>query len=183
MTTEVQILPDAPAIARAAVEYITNTCSRAIRSRQVAYLALAGGGTPRAAYSLLSQPEYASRIDWSRLQIFWSDERLVPSDHAESNYRLAAEALLLRVPIPSQNIHRMRGELAPTEAAQEYEAEMRNNLAPGTDEFPCFDLMMVGMGDDGHIASLFPGSPAFASEAAGWWHPSTTSRPRRLYHA
>jgi 6-phosphogluconolactonase len=176
MTTEVQILPDTPALARAAAGHILNTCSQAIRSRHVAYLALAGGGTPRAAYSLLSQPEYATRIDWSRLQVFWSDERLVPPDHADSNYRLAVEALLMRAPIPPQNIHRMRGELAPTEAAQQYEAEMRNSLSPGTAGFPCFDLMMVGMGDDGHIASLFPGSPAL-HERSRWVVASEHNQP------
>jgi 6-phosphogluconolactonase len=157
-------LPDASTIALAAAGHILDVCSQAIRSRGVANLALAGGGTPRPAYMLLSQPEYISRIDWSRLQVFWSDERLVPPEHVDSNYRLAAEALLSRVPIPPENIHRMRGELMPDEAAKDYEIEMRGCLAACVDGFPCFDLMMVGMGDDGHIASLFPGSSALLEQ-------------------
>jgi 6-phosphogluconolactonase len=160
MTPEVRIFSGASALARATAEHILEACSQAIRSRGVAYLALAGGATPRLAYTLLSQPEYASRMQWSNLQVFWSDERLVPPDHADSNFRLAAEVLISCVPISPENIHRMRGELAPAESAQDYEDEMRSRLAPGEDGFPCFDLMMVGMGDDGHIASLFPGSPA-----------------------
>ena len=176
MVPEIRILPDTAAVARAAAEHIVETCEQAIRSRAVAYLALAGGGTPRAAYALLSQPEYAPTIDWKRLQVFWSDERMVPPGHADSNYRLAAEALLWRVPIPPENIHRMRGELAPTEAAQDYEAEMRSIRAPGEDGFPCFDLMMVGMGDDGHIASLFPGSPALL-ERQRWVVASEHNQP------
>ena len=156
----IRILPDASAVSSATAEHIVDMCSQAIRDRGVAYLALAGGGTPVAAYTLLSQPEYASGIEWSHLQVFWSDEQLVPPHHPDSNYRLTAEALLWRVPIPLENIHRMRGELAQAEAAQEYENAMRTVLAPDKNGFPCFDLMMVGMGDDGHIASLFPGSPA-----------------------
>jgi 6-phosphogluconolactonase len=146
-------------VASAAAELIIASCSQASRDRGVARLALAGGKTPCLAYSLLGQPEYASRVDWSQLQVFWSDERCVPPDHADSNYRLAAEALLKWVPIPPENIHRMRGELPPAEAAQDYENQMRSILPPSKGGFPCFDLMMVGMGADGHIASLFPGSP------------------------
>jgi 6-phosphogluconolactonase len=157
---EVRILPDASALAQTATEHILDACLLAIHLRGVANLALAGGETPRLAYTLLSQPEYASRMDWSRMQIYWSDERLVPPDHTYSNYRLAAEVLLRRVPIPQENIHRMHGELPPYEAAQAYEDELRRCLPAGEDGFPCFDLMMVGMGDDGHIASLFPGAPA-----------------------
>lgn len=157
---EVLVLSDVSAVANAAAKFIVDTCVQAIRDRGVASVALAGGGTPRQAYTLLSQPAYVSHIDWRCLQVFWSDERLVPPDHTDSNFRLAAEALLNRVPVPPENIHRMRGELAPTEAAEDYEKEMRNFMLPGQDGNPRFDLMMVGMGDDGHVASLFPGSPA-----------------------
>ena len=173
---DIRILPDVSAVASAAAEHIVDMCSQAIRDRGVAFLALAGGGTPVAAYTLLSQPEYASRIEWSHLQIFWSDERLVPPHHADSNYRLTAEALLWRVPVPPENVHRMRGELAQAEAAQEYENAMRTVLAPDKNGFPCFDLMMVGMGDDGHIASLFPGSPALL-ERQRWVVATEHSQP------
>jgi 6-phosphogluconolactonase len=164
VTPEVRILPDFSAIAHAAADLILETCSRAINARGAACLALAGGATPRLAYVLLSQPEYANRMVWSSLQVYWSDERLVPPDHPDSNYRLASEALISRVPIPPRNVHRMRGELAPAESAQDYEHEMRSSLPVGEDGLPCFDLMMVGMGDDGHIASLFPGSPALLEQ-------------------
>lgn len=164
MRPDVQILPDDAAIAHAAAELILDACLGAIHARGVAHLALAGGATPRPAYELLSQPEYADLIAWSRVQVYWSDERLVPPDHPDSNYRLAAETLISRVPLPPQNVHRMRGELAPAAAAQAYEDELRSSLPAGEDGFPCFDLMMVGMGDDGHIASLFPGSPALREQ-------------------
>jgi 6-phosphogluconolactonase len=176
VTPEVRVVPDASTIAGSAADIILEACMQVIHARGVAYLALAGGATPRLAYALLSQPEYASRMEWSSLQVYWSDERLVPPSHPDSNYRLAAEALISRVPIPPQNVHRMRGELAPAESARDYEDMMRGSLPEGEGGFPCFDLMMVGMGDDGHIASLFPGSPALLEEQR-WVVASEHSQP------
>ncbi|MEI7833313.1 MAG: 6-phosphogluconolactonase [bacterium] len=112
-------------------------------------LALAGGSTPRALYELLASSAYASQIDWAHTHIFWGDERCVPPDSDESNYKMAKTALLDHIPIPPANIHRIKGELPPERAAAEYAAE----LLP-------LDMILLGLGTDGHTASLFPASPA-----------------------
>ena len=137
------VYPDADHLARAAAE---------------GFVALAGGSTPRAAYALLA----AEEVDWSRVHVFWGDERCVPPDHPDSNYRLAREALLDHVSLPAGNVHRMRGEMEPEAAAQAYAAELRAFF--GT-QWPSFDLVLLGMGNDGHIASLFPGSAALRETA------------------
>lgn len=121
-------------------------------------LALAGGSTPRGLYERLATPEVASQLPWDCMHVFWGDERHVPPDHPESNYRMAYEALLSKVPVPSHQIHRIRGELPnPAEAAARYERELRDAFAVSSD-VPRFDLILLGMGEDGHTASLFPGS-------------------------
>jgi 6-phosphogluconolactonase len=116
---------------------------------------LAGGSTPKAMYGVLAR-EYAGRIDWSRVHIFFGDERPVPPDHDDSNYKLASETLLDHVPIRS--VHRMRGELPPDEAATAYEKELRTFF--GAEGVPRFDLILLGLGRDGHTASLFPETSA-----------------------
>jgi 6-phosphogluconolactonase len=116
---------------------------------------LAGGSTPKAMYGVLAR-EYAGRIDWSRVHIFFGDERPVPPDHDDSNYKLASETLLDHVPIGS--VHRMRGELPPDEAATAYEKELRTFF--GAEGVPRFDLILLGLGRDGHTASLFPETSA-----------------------
>jgi 6-phosphogluconolactonase len=119
-------------------------------------VALSGGSTPRTTYALLASDEFAARVDWPRVRVFWGDERCVPPDHPDSNYRMAREALLDKVPIPTENVHRMRGELPPDQAATAYQAELEAVLgASGR-----FDLILLGMGADGHTASLFPGTAA-----------------------
>jgi 6-phosphogluconolactonase len=119
-------------------------------------VALAGGSTPRAAYALLATEEFAARVDWSRVHVLWGDERCVPPDDPDSNYRMAREALLDKIPIPTENVHRIRGELPPDEAAAAYQAELEAVLGAGGR----FDLVLLGMGVDGHTASLFPGTAA-----------------------
>lgn len=118
-------------------------------------MALAGGSTPEATYRLLAR-DYADRIDWSRVHVFFGDERTVPPEYEDSNYRMAREALLDHVPVGG--VHRMRGELPPAEAARAYEEELREFFGPG--EVPGFDLILLGIGEDGHTASLFPNTPA-----------------------
>ncbi len=118
-------------------------------------IALAGGSTPGPVYELLAAD---SEIDWSRCNIFWSDERCVPPDHAESNYRLVREALLDRLPHAPALVARMEGELPPEKAARSYEQVIREVLPAQESGIPRFDLVLLGMGDDGHTASLFPGS-------------------------
>ncbi|MEO7986911.1 MAG: 6-phosphogluconolactonase, partial [Gemmatimonadales bacterium] len=119
-------------------------------------VALAGGSTPRAAYLLLATDAFARRVDWARVQVLWGDERCVPPSDPRSNYRMAREALLDRVPIPPSNIHRIRGEDDPPESAAAYERLLRDILREGGR----VDLILLGMGNDGHTASLFPGQPA-----------------------
>jgi 6-phosphogluconolactonase len=156
MTAGTLEVRDAPAeLAMAAASAIAATVA-AVQSRAPrATLALAGGGTPEAAYRALAEPPLVERVAWDRLDLFWGDERPVPPDHPSSNYGLARRALLERVPIPPSGIHRIEAELDPDEAARRYEAAIRRVL-PG-EAVPRLDLVLVGMGEDGHTASLFPG--------------------------
>lgn len=124
-------------------------------------VALSGGTTPRRMLELLATPEYATRVDWSRVHVFWSDERCVGPDDPKSNYAMAHAALLQHVPIPDANVHRMQGELAPADAASAYEAALRVFFKDQSG----FDLIYLGLGEDGHTASLFPGSGALAEQA------------------
>jgi 6-phosphogluconolactonase len=165
---EIRTYPDAASLARAVADYFVTLAAEAIASCGRFAVALAGGSTPRASYERLATNEFAARVDWPRVHIFWGDERCVPPDHPDSNYRMAREALLEHVPLPVGNIHRIRGEMEPEQAAAEYERTLRTFFSPGLsegeagDERPTsrFDLILLGMGDDGHTASLFPGTVA-----------------------
>ncbi len=121
-------------------------------------VALSGGSTPRTLYSLLATPGFADRIPWPKVHLFWGDERCVPPEHIDSNYRMAHEFLISRVPIPAANVHRMRGEIEPGVAAAEYERMLKEFFSLSEGVPPRFDLILLGLGDDGHTASLFPGS-------------------------
>jgi 6-phosphogluconolactonase len=123
-------------------------------------VALSGGSTPKHLYSLLASPDYSNQIPWNNVQLFWGDERCVPPDHPESNFRMAQEALLSRIQIPVENIHRMSGEIQPQAAAAEYEKELQKFSGFNSGGLPRFDLILLGIGEDGHTASLFPGSDA-----------------------
>ncbi len=152
----------------AAAERIAALVQEAIGARGRARIALAGGSTPKPAYHLLAEPPYREAVRWSALEVFWGDERCVRPDHPESNYRMAHEALLCRVPIPPGQVHRMRGELAdPEAAAADYEAALRAAFAVKPGEVPRFDLILLGLGADGHTASLFPGTAAIR-ERSRW---------------
>ena len=130
-------------------------------------VALSGGSTPKHLYSLLASPDYKNRIPWENVQLFWGDERCVPPDHPDSNFRMVQEALLSKIKIPAANIHRMAGEREPQAAAADYEQELQKffNLQRGG--LPRFDLILLGIGEDGHTASLFPGSDAI-NETQRW---------------
>ncbi|MDY0019354.1 MAG: 6-phosphogluconolactonase [Anaerolineae bacterium] len=154
---ELRVYPDAQALAYEAAAQIAALLSEAIAARKSATLALSGGSTPHLTYTLLAA-HFSERVDWQRVQIFWGDERCVPPDHPESNYRMAYETLLTQVSIPEANIHRMQGELPPDEAALAYEQELRAVF--GEAAIPRFDLILLGLGDNGHVASLFPGTAA-----------------------
>jgi 6-phosphogluconolactonase len=156
MTGEMTVISDPTALTRYAAEKIVEMSA----AQPEMSIALSGGATPRALYVLLASADYARRIHWPGLHLFWGDERGVPPDHADSNYRMTREALLDHVPILPQNIHRMRGELPPAEAAQDYEHTLRAFFSDKNLALPQFDLLLLGMGDDGHTASLFPHTAA-----------------------
>ena len=141
---------DATDVVELLAAFLVARVTDAIARRGRCRLALAGGGTPRSLYERLTRAPWRDRIDWSRLDIFWGDERAVPADHPQSNYRLAREALLDAVPVPARNVHRIDGELPPDQAARGYAAALGNEP---------LDLILLGMGGDGHTASLFPGTP------------------------
>jgi len=151
----VRSFSDARELAQAAAAYVARQAERALAERDGFRIALAGGSTPKALYAALAEPGILARVAWSRWQIWFSDERVVPAEDAASNYRMAYEALLGRVPIPKGAIHRVQTELGAERAAELYELEL------GAD--PC-DLVLLGIGDDGHTASLFPGSPALLED-------------------
>ncbi len=142
-------------LAGAAARDFTARAEEAIGERGRFAVALAGGSTPKATYEALAR-DYADRLDWSKVHAFFGDERTVTPDHEDSNYRMAREALLDHVPVGS--IHRMRGELPPEEAAAEYEEELRGFFGP--EGVPRFDLILCGLGEDGHTLSLFPETSA-----------------------
>lgn len=161
------------AVAETAAARFARAVEGAVTARGVARVALAGGRTPEALYRLLAEMPYRDVIDWSSVSVFWGDERCVPPDHPDSNYRMVREALLAHVAIPEANIHRMRGELAdPAAGAHEYEEVLREACCIEVDTLPRLDLCLLGLGPDGHTASLFPGSPAIRERQrwvmAGW---------------
>ena len=153
----VTIADDDVALAEVAATRVTERVEQSIAARGSAIVCLTGGKTPEQLYRALADPArpWRARIDWARVQLYWGDERHVPPEHPDSNYGMAARALVKQVPIPPQNVHRMRGELPdPHAAAREYE-----QILP-----PMFDLQLLGLGADAHIASLFPGSPLVGSD-------------------
>lgn len=150
-------------VSRHAAEEFVRLANEATVANGRFTVALSGGSTPKALYTLLAGNAFRTRIPWEKVHVFWGDERCVPPDHADSNYRMARESFLDHAPIPKENIHRMHGEEAdPGKAATSYEATLGESfgLAPG--QLPRFDLVLLGMGDDGHTASLFPHTAALS---------------------
>lgn len=156
----IRVFPDADLLKRAAAEHIITHCESSINAQGYFTIALSGGSTPKAVYELLTDKAFSRYVDWEHLHVFWGDERCVPPDHTESNYRMARLTLLDQVPLPLTNIHRIKGELDPAQAAADYEQTLRQFFARRRDGSVRFDLILLGMGDDGHTASLFPGTPA-----------------------
>lgn len=139
-------------------DFITELATQAIAERGRFTIALSGGGTPRPIYARLASDEYRDNIDWSRVHIFFGDERCVPPDDTRSNFKMANENMLSKLPLPEGNSYRIRGEDDPAMAALAYELEIQRLYR--TLAFPAFDLILLGMGDNGHTASLFPGTAA-----------------------
>jgi 6-phosphogluconolactonase len=153
---------DAAALAARAARHFVELAEQAVPARGRVRIAISGGSTPKAAFQLLadaSQPLRA-RMPWDKLELYWVDERCVPPDHPDSNYRMTREAMLDHVPLPSVQVHRMEGELEPEAAAARYESELRNGFRLEGAETPRFDVIALGMGPDGHTASLFPHTAA-----------------------
>jgi 6-phosphogluconolactonase len=144
---------DAGATLEFCTEHWLKTGNQAIRDHGAFYVALSGGSTPKTIFQMLTSPTYAGRIDWSKVHLFWSDERAVPPDHPDSNYHMALTAGLEKMAIPKSQIHRMQAEKNIEAHALAYEALIKDRP---------FDLVMLGMGDDGHTASLFPYTKALA---------------------
>ncbi len=166
MPQELKILycvaTDAAALAARAAQYFVEQAERAVAARGRARIAISGGSTPKAAFALLADPAqpWRARMPWSKLDLWWVDERCVPPDDPDSNYRITREAMLDHVPLQPEQIHRMEGELEPEAAAARYESELRNGFRLEGAELPRFDVVQLGMGPDGHTASLFPHTPA-----------------------
>jgi 6-phosphogluconolactonase len=146
----------------AAASMFADEASRAIAVRGVFNVALSGGSTPRSVFSLLANdPTVRSQVEWKKVGFFWSDDRHVPPDHPDSNYRMAREAMLDRLPIDLDRVYRIKGEdRDAARAAADYETTLRTVFDLKADELPHFDLILLGMGSDGHTASLFPGTTA-----------------------
>jgi 6-phosphogluconolactonase len=160
-TRTVIVAGDLEALSHQVANQIARTVAEAVAARGRCTLALAGGNTPRRTYELLTEPPLRDAVPWDALHLFWGDERCVPPDHPDSNYRMAREALIDRAPIPAANVHRVRTEEGSAAAvAAYYERELRNFFGLEVEDVPRFDVILLGMGPDGHTVSLFPGSPA-----------------------
>ena len=162
---DIRIFETAEDVARAAADYFVATAAKSISAEGRFSVALAGGSTPRRTYQLLASEEYRNRLPWSQVHIFFGDERSVPATHADSNYRMAEEAMISLLPIPEQNVHRMVGVGDAVANASLYESELQAFFDGAI--WPRLNLVLLGMGDDGHTASLFPGTEAL-NEARAW---------------
>ena len=173
MKPEVQRYPNLEALSSAAAEFTCRLAEECVEKHGAFTVALSGGNTPRLLYEALARPPFDTRMSWHGIHLFWGDERCVPSHHPDSNFAMAFRTLISRVPIPSQNIHRIPAEIKPAEdAAEAYEKILReffgtslktdthSNASRGGEPFPSFDLILLGVGKDGHTASLFPGHQA-----------------------
>jgi 6-phosphogluconolactonase len=162
-STTVQVFETGEAVAYAGVEKFVTLARNAFAAHSSFSVALAGGNTPRRMYQILAGDPFRSRVDWSMVHLFFGDERCVPHNHPDSNYRMAYETLISRVDIPSSNVHAIRGEGDPRENARLYEDQLHSFFGLS---WPRFDLVLLGLGEDGHTASLFPHTDALAEKRA-----------------
>jgi len=171
----IEVVPDPSALARRAAEWMTAT---ALAARGRFRVALSGGSTPKALYGLLASDEFRDRFPWRQVSWFWGDERFVPYDHPESNFRMTREAMLAKAPVPPENIHPVPTDGAPEDAARRYERTLQEAYGAATldPQRPLFDLTLLGLGADGHTASLLPGEPVLG-ERKRWVAAVSHGRP------
>jgi len=180
MKPEVQHYRDLKTLSRMAAEFVCTSVEKWVAKRGAVTVALAGGKTPKLLYQNLTRPPFDDQIPWSRIHFFWGDERCVPRDDPDSNFGMAFRALISRAPVPSENVHPIPTEISPPEqAAEAYEKHLREFFGSSVEgdnrratagessRFPLFDLIMLGIGEDGHTASLFPGDKAL-KEKTRW---------------
>ena len=172
------IFPDSQELVRAAAILFVTVGQQAIRKRARFLVALSGGSTPKELYRVLTTQEFAPQLDWSKVHFLFGDERAVPPTHQDSNFSLANRLLFIPLNIPPAQIHRMRGEDPPETAAVEYEALLRRLTSATAGQWPVLDLVLLGMGEDGHTASLFPGTPAL-TEQTRWVTPGLSPQGTR----
>ncbi len=177
---EVRVFDSPQELFHASAEEFCALGTQAIKKNGRFTVALSGGSTPRGLHQELAT-NFSSRLPWEKVFFFWGDERHVPPDSSDSNYRMAKETLLSKLPIPQTNIHRVPAELSDArEAAQKYEDTLEAFFQPAGNEFPRFDFILLGMGPDGHTASLFPGTAALQEKdrlvVANWVEKLNTFR-------
>lgn len=179
----VTVVADPDALAEAAARTIVDAATEAVGARGSFRVALAGGETPSATYARLASPPWSERMPWRQTWVFFGDERGVPPDHKDSNYGMAHRTLLSKVPVPTQHIFRIRGEAEdPEAAATEYARHLATAFGLRRGELPRFDLILLGLGVDGHTASLFPGSPVLKEifRAVAAVHAAAATVPQRF---
>jgi len=175
MIGRLEILPDPQTLARHVAEWMTQAALAASRPFRVS---LSGGSTPKTLYSLLASDDFRNRFPWERVSWYWGDERFVPYDHPDSNYRMTREAMLAKAPVPPENVHPVPADGTPEEAARRYERTLREAYGTATLDpaRPLFDITLLGLGADGHTASLLPGQPVL-DERTRWVMAVSHGRP------
>ena len=175
MIGRVEILPDSQTLARHVAEWMTQAALAASRPFRVS---LSGGSTPKTLYSLLASDDFRNRFPWERVSWYWGDERFVAYDHPDSNYRMTREAMLAKAPVPPENVHPVPADGTPEEAARRYERTLREAYGAATLDpaRPLFDITLLGLGADGHTASLLPGQPVL-EERTRWVMAVSHGRP------
>ncbi len=158
---DISVFPDSESLAASAAEQFFNLANQSILAQGRFSAALSGGSTPKLLYRILASPENQARLDWDHIHLFFGDERYVPPDHIDSNFRMVKDTLLEKINMPSENIHSVPTELDVQQAAHNYEMRMREFFEG---DWPRFDLILLGMGKDGHTASLFPNSSGLEEE-------------------
>jgi 6-phosphogluconolactonase len=173
-TPEIIILKDPNAVADYAANRFVYVSKEAVQEKSIKHIALSGGSTPALLFKILKSNKYKEQINWQNIHLWWGDERVVAPDHPESNFGLAQKLLLRKIDIPQNNIHRIKAELQPDTAANQYQHEMINNISL-INNVPTFDWTILGMGDDGHTASLFNVDDSFYTDklTAVTTHPKT----------